>query len=123
MAEGLLRHMYGDRFDVESAGVEASEVHPLAMEVMKEAGVEISKQRSKSVGELSGKTFDVVVTLCENAKTACPIFPGGATRLIHQGFEDPAAFAGAEVDKLAVFRVSRDEIALWIKNTFAAHEE
>ncbi len=123
MAEGLLRHMYGDKFDVESAGIKASWIHPLALEVMKEAGIDISKQWSKSMDELTARSFDIVVTVCESAKSACPIFPGGASRLIHQGFEDPAAFAGAEEDKLAVFRASRDEIALWIKDAFGAHEE
>jgi arsenate reductase len=123
MAEGLLRHMYGDRFDVESAGIEATGIHPLAKEVMKEAGIDISKQWSKTVNELSDKPFDMVVTVCEGARSMCPVFPGGATRLMHQSFQDPAAFEGSPEEELSAFRASRDEITQWIKKNFGPHEE
>src|ERR671938_2025240 len=89
MAEGLLRRMAGDRFEVESAGVEPSRVRPEAVEAMREVGVDISGQRSKSVDEFSGQEFDYVITVCGKANEACPVFPGARTRL-HMPFDDPA---------------------------------
>jgi len=76
MAEGFLRHMAGDRFEVFSAGVKPAQVNPLAIKVMAEAGIDISKHRSKSVMELIGQQFDYIVTVCDNAKQTCPVFPG-----------------------------------------------
>jgi arsenate reductase len=108
MAEGLLRRMAGDRFDVRSAGVEPSHVRPQAIEVMREIGVDISGHRSKSVDEFAGEEFDYVITVCDNARDQCPVFPGESER-IHWSFEDPAAFAGDEATRLAVFRRVRDE--------------
>src|SRR5208283_1539147 len=90
MAEGLLRHDAGDRFEVFSAGIEPSRVRPEAIAVMRELGIDISGQRSKSVDEFAGQSFDYVLTVCDNARESCPIFPGGAV-IIHQGFEDPAS--------------------------------
>ena len=109
MAEGLLRHMGGDRFEVESAGVEPSHVRPQAIEAMREIGIDISGHRSKSVDEFSGQEVDYVITVCDNANERCPVFPGNTER-IHWSFDDPAAAEGDEAARLAVFRRVRDEI-------------
>lgn len=109
MAEGLLRHDAGDRFEAFSAGVEPSHVRPLAIQAMREVGIDISEQRSKSVDEFSGEEFDYVITVCDNANERCPVFPG-KTQRIHWSFEDPAAAAGDEAAQFAVFRRVRDQI-------------
>jgi arsenate reductase len=109
MAEGLLRHDAGDRFEVFSAGVEPSEVRPLAIEAMRELGIDISAQRSKSVAGFAGQEFDFVITVCDNANERCPIFPG-KTRRIHWSFDDPAAATGDRAEQLNAFRRVRDEI-------------
>jgi arsenate reductase (thioredoxin) len=109
MAEGLLRHIAGDRLTVESAGVEPSHVRPQAIEAMRERGIDISGQRSKSVDEFAGQEFDYVITVCDNANQRCPVFPGKTVRL-HWSFEDPAAAAGDEAARLAVFRRVRDAL-------------
>ena len=109
MAEGLLRHDAGDRFEVVSAGVEPSRVRPEAIEVMSEIGIDISDHRSKSVDEFAGQEFDYVITVCDNANERCPIFPGG-TKRIHWSFDDPAAAEGDDDTKRRVFRRVRDEI-------------
>ncbi|MDQ4121656.1 MAG: arsenate reductase ArsC [Acidobacteriota bacterium] len=88
MAEGLLRHDAGDLYEVESAGAEPSQVRPEAIEAMQEIGVDISGHRSKSADEFLGQHFDYIITVCDDAKETCPIFPGSAER-IHQSFEDP----------------------------------
>jgi arsenate reductase len=113
MAEGLLRHDAGDRFEVESAGTKPGKVRPEAIAVMKELGIDISGHRSKSVDEFAGETFDYVLTVCDNAKETCPIFPGHANRL-HQNFEDPAAAQGSEAVRLGVFRQVRDQIRAYL---------
>ena len=110
MAEGLLRHLSPqDRFEVFSAGTEPSRVNPLAIEAMREMGIDISGQRSKSVDEFRGQEFDYVITVCDQAAENCPVFPGKAER-IHWSFDDPAAVEGDEGARLAVFRRVRDEI-------------
>lgn len=109
MAEGLLRHDGGDRFEVESAGVISSFVRPQAIAAMKEIGIDISGHRSKSVDEFTGQEFDYVITVCDNAKESCPVFPG-KTQRIHWSFDDPAEATGSDEEKLAVFRRVRDEI-------------
>jgi arsenate reductase len=109
MAEGLLRHDGGGKFEVLSAGVEQSFVRPQAIEAMREVGIDISDHRSKSVDEFAGQEFDYVITVCDNANARCPVFPGKTER-IHWSFEDPAAAEGDEAAKLAVFRRVRDEI-------------
>src|SRR6185295_3636648 len=103
MAEGLLRHLAGERFEVESAGVEPSHVRPQAIEAMREAGIDISHQRSKSVDEFAGQEFDYVITVCDNARERCPVFPG-KTKRIHWSFDDPATAEGDDEMRLAVFR-------------------
>ncbi len=109
MAEGLLRRDGGEAFEVESAGIEASFVRPQAIEAMREVGIDISGHRSKSVEEFSGQEFDYVITVCDNAKERCPVFPGKPQR-VHWSFDDPALVQGDEAAKLAVFRRVRDEI-------------
>jgi arsenate reductase len=110
MAEGLFRHLAGDRFEVASAGVAPSHVRPEAIEVMRELDIDISGHRSKSVDEFLGQEFDYVITVCDNANEQCPVFPG-KTKRIHWSFEDPAAAPGDEAARLAVFRRVRDELA------------
>jgi arsenate reductase len=115
MAEGWLRHLGGDRYESLSAGARpAGYVHPLAIKVMAEAGVDISQHRSKSIEEFAGQTLDVLVTVCDNARESCPVF-AGAKRTIHHTFDDPAHATGSEEEKLAVFRRVRDEIRAWVK--------
>lgn len=109
MAEGLLRQIGGDTYDVESAGTAPSTVRPEAIAAMQELGIDISRHRSKSVDEFSGKSFDYVITVCDNARETCPVFPGDVAR-IHWSFDDPASVDGSEDERLAVFRRVRDEI-------------
>lgn len=109
MAEGLLRHIAGDRFDVESAGTIASFVRPQAIAVMHEIGIDISGHRSKGLDEFLETPFDYVITVCDNAAENCPIFPGDATR-IHWSFDDPADAVGNDEEQMALFRRVRDEI-------------
>ena len=115
MAEGILRQIAGDRFEVESAGVEPSSVRPEAIEAMAEIGIDISKHRSKSVDEFIGKDFDFIITVCDNAKETCPVFPGKAVH-IHRNFEDPPAAGTTDAaTALAKFREVRDEILKYLK--------
>lgn len=107
MAEGILRAVAPDRFEAFSAGLEAGTVRPEAVTVMREIGVDISAQRSKAVDEFAGRPFDVVVTTCDEAMEACPLFPG-AKSMLHWSFSDPAAVRGDEATRLAAFREVRD---------------
>jgi arsenate reductase (thioredoxin) len=119
MAEGLLRHDAGGKFEVASAGVEPSHVRPQAIAAMREIGIDISRHRSKSVDEFAGQEFDYVITVCDNAKERCPVFPG-QTRRIHWSFDDPAAAEGDEAARLAVFRRVRDEIRTRLREFIAS---
>lgn len=119
MAEGLLRNLAGDRFEVESAGISPTHVRPEAITVMREIGIDISQQRSQSVDEFSEEEFDYVITVCDNANEQCPVFPGKTTR-IHWSFEDPAATQGDEQARLAVFRQVRDQILERLRQFVAA---
>ena len=119
MAEGLLRDMAGDRFEVFSAGTEATRVRPEAISVMAEIGVDISDQESKTLERYLGEPFDRVVTVCDDANEACPIFPGARERL-HWSFPDPSRAEGEE--RLAVFREVRDEIGARIENELINEE-
>jgi arsenate reductase len=114
MAEGLLRHDAGDRFDVDSAGTKPGVVRPEAITVMREVGIDISGHRSKHVDEFLGQRFDCVVTVCDHARETCPIFPG-APRQLHHDFDDPAACEGTEAERLATFRQVRDELRLYLR--------
>lgn len=109
MAEGLLRHDGGDAFAVESAGLEPSFVRPEAIEAMREIGIDISGQQSKSLDKFIGQPLDYVITVCDNANQNCPIFPG-AKRRIHWSVEDPAAVGGGEETRLRAFRIARDDL-------------
>src|SRR5215216_5577208 len=115
MAEGLLREMAGDRFEVESAGVNPSRVRPEAVEAMREIGIDISSHTSKSADEFVGQDFDYIITVCDNARETCPFFPGQAER-IHHSFEDPPPPGAADHDSMmGIFRRVRDEIREWMK--------
>ena len=109
MAEGLLRHEGGERFEVFSAGTKPTQVRPEAIAVMGEIGVDISGQRSKSVAEFVGQPLDFVITVCNSAKETCPVFPGGVKRL-HWPFDDPAEVEGSNEARKAAFRRVRDQI-------------
>ena len=109
MAEGLLRTLAGDRFEAMSAGTEATHVRPLAVRAMGEIGIDISDQESKTLDRFLGEPFDYVITVCDDASEACPLFPGGGSRL-HWSFEDPSRAEGSEEERLEVFRSVRDQI-------------
>ena len=109
MAEGLLRHEGGDRFEVFSAGTRPTNVRREAVDVMNELGIDISGQWSKSVAEFAGQSLDFVVTVCDSARETCPFFPGAGKRL-HWAFEDPAAVPGSDDERMAAFRRIRDQI-------------
>lgn len=113
MAEGLLRQDAGNLFDVESAGTKPSMVRPEAIAAMTEIGIDISGQRSKHVDEFEGQKFDYVITVCDNAREACPVFFGAVKRL-HHSFDDPAAVEGTENERLATFRRVRDELRAYL---------
>ncbi len=109
MAEGLLRHLAGDRFEVMSAGTEATHIRPQAVRAMDELGIDISAHESKPLDRYVGQPFDYVITVCDQANEACPVFPGVRRRL-HWSFEDPAQASGTEEERLQEFRLVRDEI-------------
>lgn len=109
MAEGLLRSLGGDRFEVQSAGTVATRVRPEAIAAMAELGIDISGQASKELAPFIGESFDRVITVCDQAKESCPIFPG-ARSTAHWSIDDPAAVAGSEDERRAAFRRARDEL-------------
>src|SRR5688572_10239971 len=115
MAEGLLRQDAGDRFEVASAGTHPSLVRPEAITVMNEIGIDLSGHYSKSVDDFAGEQFDYVLTVCDQAREVCPIYPGHANRL-HHAFEDPAGVKGTEEQRLNAFRKVRDEIRAYLKS-------
>jgi arsenate reductase len=117
MAEGLLRAKYGDRFEVFSAGTRQSRVSARAILVMNEIGIDISHHYSKNLDSIAGMTFDLAVTLCDNAHRVCPVV-SGAKKTIHCGFPDPHLTPGDEEDILNGYRDVRDGIAVWIDATF-----
>jgi arsenate reductase (thioredoxin) len=117
MGEGLFRTEGGGRFEVSSAGTKPSSVRPEAIAVMKEIGIDISGQRSKSVEEFSGQSIDYVITVCDNARDNCPVFPAGTERL-HWSLPDPAAVQGGEAERLAAFRRTRDQLHERVKTFF-----
>ncbi|SNR73448.1 arsenate reductase ArsC [Desulfurobacterium atlanticum] len=118
MAEGILRAVYGDRYDVYSAGTKSTGVNKYAVKVMREIGIDISSHTSKKVEELKGIEFDVVVTVCDSAKESCPYIPG-AKRYVHKSFKDPSSATGDEEEILETFRKVRDEIKSWIVEEFS----
>lgn len=123
IAEGLMNSLLSEKYEAHSAGIEPTSVHPFAVTVMSEIGIDISHNRSKSVDEFFNEDnsgiflFDYVVTVCEHAKEACPYFPNAQKRL-HQSFTDPASLDGADASKLEAFRKIRDEITEWLLRVF-----
>ena len=115
IAEAFLKQMAGDRFEVESAGLEPGELNPLAIGVMQEIGIDISQNKTKSVFDFykQGKRYDYVITVCDESQAQkCPVFPGtAATRRIHWSFDDPASFQGTWEEKLEKTRAVRDQIS------------
>lgn len=109
IAEGLLRHLAGDRFESFSAGTEKTRVHPLAIQAMADLGVDLTSHSSKLVDDFRDQQFDYVVTVCDRANETCPFFPTHGERL-HWSFEDPSAATGTDAEKLAEFRRIRDQI-------------
>lgn len=118
MAEGLMRAKYGDRYEVFSAGTRQARVSTHAIAVMQEIGIDISHHRSKTLEEFKESTFDLAVTLCDNAHAICPIIPG-AKKTIHHGFSDPHLIPGSDETILDGYRRVRDEIAGWIDGEFS----
>lgn len=116
LAEGLLRARHGDRYDAYSAGTVARGVHPLAAEALRDAGIDPSRQSSKTIDSLGDRTFDIVVTVCDNAREACPYLPA-RIRNEHRAFRDPSA-EPTETEQRAAFAEVRDEIAAWIDEAF-----
>lgn len=114
MAEALLRHIGGERFDVQSAGTAATRVHPLAVAAMADVGIDISNARSKHLNQFVGDDFDFVITVCDAANESCPIFPGDPNR-IHWSFPDPSAVEGSDEQRARAFAKVRDEITLRLR--------
>ena len=121
IAEGLLRNLAGDRYEVHSAGTEATYVRPLAVRAMAELNIDISSQESKTLERYLGEHFDYVITVCDAANEACPVFPG-ARRRLHWSFEDPSRATGSEEERLEVFRTVRDRILERVKGELVAAE-
>ena len=121
MAEGYLRHVANDRYEALSAGVEPKRLNPLAVQAMSEIGIDISQQQSKDVVTLLGQHIPYVVTVCDNAKERCPIFPG-TWKFLHWSFQDPAAVDGTSDERLAAFRTVRDQIVAHIDREFVQGE-
>jgi arsenate reductase len=117
MAEAFLNGLAGDKYEAMSAGTEPRPLNPRVVTVMREAGIDISGHRSKSVDEFLDQKFDLVVTLCDSARESCPFFPG-AKSYLHQEFTDPSSCTGSETEILACVRRIRDEIKSWIDRTF-----
>jgi arsenate reductase len=119
MAEGLLRHLGGGRFETFSAGTEATHVRPLAIKAMGELGIDISGQQSKTLDRYLNEPFDEVITVCDTAAEVCPVFPG-AVRRRHWSFEDPSRATGNEAEQMEVYRRVRDEIRSRIEEELLA---
>lgn len=122
MGEGFFRQEGGEAYEVFSAGTRPSQVRPEAIHVMRELGIDISGNRSKSVEEFGGQPFDYVVTVCDNARDNCPVFPGGGQR-VHWSLEDPAAVRGTEEERCAAFRRIRDQVQERVKAFFREKAE
>src|SRR5713226_2313405 len=120
MAEGLLRHLGGDTLEVHSAGTAPVGVSPLAIEAMREISIDISTHRSKSASEFEGQRFDTVITVCDSAAEACPVFPGAPKR-IHWSIWDPGEATGSQKEKLAAFCRVRDDLASRLRQFLTAH--
>jgi arsenate reductase len=117
MAEGLLRHDFGDRLDVRSAGTITAAVRPEAIAVLAEIGIDISQARSKRLDEFLDEPFDEVLTVCDSAAETCPVFPGPALRR-HRGFADPTGVGRTEAERLEAFRLTRDDLRAWFRELY-----
>jgi arsenate reductase (thioredoxin) len=117
MAEGLMNALPGNQYEAFSAGTEPSQVNPYAIKSMSEINIDISTNSSKNIYEFEGLEFNYIITVCDNAKERCPVFPGGGKH-IHKGFTDPSRAKGSDDQKLMAFRMVRDEIRDWIKKNF-----
>ena len=117
MAEGLLRHLAGDRFEVHSAGTLPSGISELTIEAMREIGIDASRQWSKHVSDFDGQNFDYVITVCDHAREECPVFPGGES--LHWSVEDPSDIHARGVSLMDAFRVAREDLRKRIE-AFAA---
>lgn len=117
MAEALLNNIYGDRYTAYSAGSDPSQIDPLVKTVMSETNIDVSHHRSKGFCVFQEVPLDYVITLCDQAKEACPYFPGGRFRM-HKGFSDPSRFQGSAEDLIQEYRRVRDEIKRWIEKEF-----
>lgn len=117
MAEGLLRHLAGERFETFSAGTVATRVHPLAIIAMAEKGLDLSHHASEHIDKYMAMKFDYVITVCDHAKEACPYFPTSATQW-HWSFADPSAATGTEEERLQKFREVRKQIEQSLRATF-----
>ena len=119
MAEAFLNSIYGDRYEASSAGTEPAKINPNVVAAMKETGLDLSKNRAKSVDEFMGQKLDLIVTLCDQAQETCPFFPGGK-KYSHQSFRDPSSCAGSDEEILACVRRIRDEIQAWVRQQFGS---
>jgi arsenate reductase len=117
MAEGFMNALLGDHYEAWSAGTDPSVVNPFAAKVMAEVGIDLSAHHSKGLEDFLDREWDYVVTVCDSANEACPLFPGGKER-IHKGFRDPGGIDGGDEEKLILFRQIRDQIRAWIEMTF-----
>ncbi len=122
MAEGFLRAMAADRFEVASAGTEARSVHPLAIRVMDEVGIDLRRHTSKTIDAFLGQPWDDVITVCDSANERCPVFPAETIR-IHWSFDDPSQAPGSDEDRLKTFRRVRDEILTRLRQWLADQEK
>ncbi|MCW4027449.1 MAG: arsenate reductase ArsC [Candidatus Bathyarchaeota archaeon] len=120
IAEGLMNALYHDKYKACSAGIEPTKINSYVIKAMAEIGIDISKHRAKSIEEFRAKHFDYVVTVCDEAKEACPFFPGD--NLFHKGFQDPSKFKGTDNEILKKVRHVRDEIKDWIEKTFGTQK-
>lgn len=116
MAEGFLNTLYGDKYEAHSAGITPTKINPYVVEAMEEVGIDISKNRSKSIQEFRDENFNYVVIVCDSAKESCLFFPGD--KVINKAFEDPSQFKGSEEKILKGVRRVREEIREWLKKTF-----
>jgi arsenate reductase len=116
MAEALLNTLHGDRYEAQSSGITPTKINPYVVKAMAEIGIDISKNRSKSIEEFRGENFNYVVTVCDSARESCPFFPG--EEVIHKAFEDPSQFKGSEENIMKGVRQVREEIREWLEKTF-----
>ncbi len=117
MAEGLINALYNGKYKAFSAGTEPTFVNPYTVKVMGEIGIDISHHRSKNIKEFHNQEFDIVITVCDNARKICPVFPG-AKKMIHNSFKDPAQSNGSEEHMLNIFRTVRDQIEGYLSELF-----